>query len=91
MFQVEIDEFQNYDKAYEAFMEAGACLSKITAPKDPKQHERITEVIKQRSAIIKRFVDIKKLFERGDIQTGNFIFTLNYVILSTFLTNWPNS
>ncbi|KAK9885497.1 hypothetical protein WA026_010990 [Henosepilachna vigintioctopunctata] len=68
--QVEIDEFQNYEKAYEAFMEAGACLAKITAPKDPNQHERITEVIKRSTTLIKRFVDIRKLFERGDIETG---------------------
>ncbi|KAI4456192.1 hypothetical protein MML48_8g00010237 [Holotrichia oblita] len=68
--QVEIDEFQNYDKAFGALTEASRCLSKVTAPKDPNQHHRATEIVQQRLTAVKRFIDIKRLFERGDVQSG---------------------
>lgn len=68
--QVEIDEFQNYEKAFGALTEASRCLMKVTAPKDPNQHRKATEIIQQRLTTIKRFTDIKRLFERADFQTA---------------------
>ncbi|XP_049817321.1 intraflagellar transport protein 140 homolog isoform X2 [Aethina tumida] len=68
--QVEIDEFQNYEKAYGALTEAARCLSKITQPKDVFQHQRAGEIVQQRLTSVKRFVDIRRLFERGDLQAG---------------------
>lgn len=68
--QVEIDEFQNYEKAFGALTEASRCLTKITTPKDVLQHQRATEIVQQRLTTIKRFVDIRRLFDRGDLQAG---------------------
>ncbi|XP_072382747.1 intraflagellar transport protein 140 homolog isoform X1 [Diabrotica undecimpunctata] len=68
--QVEIDEFQNYEKAYGALTEASRCLQKITEPRDPKQMQRAADIVQQRITLVKRFVDIRKLFERGDGQTA---------------------
>ncbi|RZC33588.1 hypothetical protein BDFB_000428 [Asbolus verrucosus] len=68
--QVEIDEFKNYEKAYGALTEASRCLAKIGNPRDPVQHQRVTEIVQQRLTTIKRFVDIRRLFERGDPQAG---------------------
>lgn len=69
MLKVEIDEFQNYEKAFGALTEASRCLQKITS-KDPKQIQRAMDIVNQKLSLVKRFVDIKKLFERGDSQTG---------------------
>ncbi|XP_063916884.1 intraflagellar transport protein 140 homolog [Zophobas morio] len=68
--QVEIDEFKNYEKAYGALTEASRCLGKISNPKDVGQHQRATEIVQQRLTMIKRFVDIRRLIERGDPQAG---------------------
>jgi intraflagellar transport protein 140 len=68
--QVEIDEFKNYEKAYGALTEASRCLAKIGSPRDSVQHQRATEIVLQRLTMVKRFVDIRRLFERGDPQAG---------------------
>ncbi|ERL85430.1 hypothetical protein D910_02850 [Dendroctonus ponderosae] len=68
--QVEIDEFQNYEKALGALTEASRCLHKITNPIDPSQIQRAMDIVQQRFAMVKKFVDIRKLFERGDTQAG---------------------
>lgn len=68
--QVEIDEFQNYDKAYGALTEAARCLNKIQSPKDLNQHQRAVEIVEQRISLVKKFIDVKRLFERGDFQAG---------------------
>lgn len=69
--QVEIDEFQNYEKAYGAMMEASRCLAKVATPaRDPQQHKRAVEIVQQRLADIKKFIDVRRLFERGDVQSG---------------------
>lgn len=68
--QVEIDEFQNYEKAYGALTEASRCLSKVTSPKDMNQHRRAVDIVQQRLSMVKRFMDIKRLFERNDVQGG---------------------
>ncbi|KAJ8931389.1 hypothetical protein NQ314_015707 [Rhamnusium bicolor] len=61
--QVEIDEFQNYEKAFGALTEASRCLQKITNPRDPKQIQRAAEIIQQRLTMVKRFVDIRRTIQ----------------------------
>lgn len=68
--QVEIDEFQNYEKAFVALLEASKCLGKVTQPKDANQHRNATDIIQQRLTLIKRFIDIRRLFERNDVSGG---------------------
>ncbi|VEN35720.1 unnamed protein product [Callosobruchus maculatus] len=68
--QVEIDEFQNYEKALGALVEAQRCLQKIANSKDSTQVQRAGEIVQQRLIMVKRFVDIRRLLERGDIQSG---------------------
>lgn len=70
--QVEIDEFQNYEKAYGAMMEASRCLAKVAPSRDGsgQQHRRAVEIVQQRLGDIKKFIDVRRLFERGDVQSG---------------------
>lgn len=67
---MEIDEFQNYEKAFGALTEASRCLAKVATPRDINQHRRAQEIVQQRMTLIKRFMDIKRILERGDVQTG---------------------
>lgn len=78
--QVEIDEFQNYEKAYGAMMEASRCLTKVANPRDALQHRKATEIVQQRLGDIKKFIDVRRLFERGDVQSGStcFFIALGY-------------
>lgn len=64
--QVEIDEFQNYEKALDALNQASKCLAKVTLPKDPEVHKKANDVVNTRMATIKRYLDIRKLFDRGE-------------------------
>lgn len=64
--QVEIDEFQNYEKALDALNQAARCLSKETTPRDPGIQKKAVEVVNTRMTIIKRYLDIKKIFNRGE-------------------------
>ncbi|KAK4874572.1 hypothetical protein RN001_013932 [Aquatica leii] len=66
--QIEIDEFQNYEKAFGALTEATRCLSKI--PNPSVQHEKATELVQKRLISIKKFIDIRRLLERGDLENG---------------------
>ncbi|KAF5285788.1 hypothetical protein FQA39_LY04249 [Lamprigera yunnana] len=66
--QIEIDEFQNYEKAYGALTEASRCLAKISNPQ--VQHEKASELVQKRMLVIKKFIDIKRLLERGDSDNG---------------------
>lgn len=50
--------------------EASRCLAKITTPRDGNQHKRAQDIVQQRMTYIKRFMDIKRILERGDVQTG---------------------
>ncbi|KAK7788798.1 hypothetical protein R5R35_010909 [Gryllus longicercus] len=68
--QVEIDEYQNYEKALGALSEASRCLSKVSQPRDPKQHERAVENLNNRMSVVRRFVEIRRLFDRGDADTA---------------------
>lgn len=58
--QVEIDEFQNYEKALDALNQASRCLSKVTTPRDRNLHKRANDMVNNRMATIKRYLDIKK-------------------------------
>lgn len=69
--QVEIDEFQNYEKALGAIAEASRALSKVTVPADPERHKRATQIVNEQMSAIKRFIDCRKYFERGDLNGGN--------------------
>lgn len=68
--QLEIDEFQNYEKALGAMAEASRCLAKVITPKDPVQHRKACELVEERLADVKKFIEIKKIFERGDVENG---------------------
>lgn len=59
--QVEIDEFQNYEKALDALNQAARCLAKVQDPKDEDMHKRAIDIVNGRMTTIKRFLDIKKL------------------------------
>ncbi|XP_012255289.2 intraflagellar transport protein 140 homolog [Athalia rosae] len=64
--QVEIDEFQNYEKAFDALNQASRCLSKVTTPRDRNLHKRANDMVNNRMATIERYLNIKKLFEHGE-------------------------
>ncbi|XP_043479538.1 intraflagellar transport protein 140 homolog [Leptopilina heterotoma] len=68
--QVEIDEFQNYEKALDALNQAGKCLGKVVDPRDSEVHRRAIEVVNGRMSTVKRYLDIKRLFDRGDTETA---------------------
>lgn len=68
--QIEIDEFQNYEKAFGALTEASRSLAKMSNVTNSIQHQKATEVVQKRMAAVKRFIDIKRLFERGDTAGG---------------------
>ncbi|XP_044589157.1 intraflagellar transport protein 140 homolog isoform X2 [Cotesia glomerata] len=57
--QVEIDEFQNYEKAIDAFNQAIKCVSQVISPKDPMLHKQVVDAVNKKIMIIKRFLDIK--------------------------------
>lgn len=58
--QVEIDEFQNYEKALDALNQASRCLAKVTTPKDLDIHKRAVDLVNNRIAAVRRYLDIKK-------------------------------
>ncbi|OAD53382.1 hypothetical protein WN48_10260 [Eufriesea mexicana] len=64
--QVEIDEFQNYEKALDALNQASRCLAKVTTPKDLDIHKRAVDLVNNRIGAVRRYLDIKKLFDRGE-------------------------
>ena len=57
--QVEIDEYQNYEKAVGALSESYKCLSKAKLKNPSKQEERLA-FIKQRITLIKKFIQAKR-------------------------------
>nr|CAD7423411.1 unnamed protein product [Timema monikensis] len=58
--QVEVDEYQNYEKALGALGEANRCLAKVTNPRDPMQHQKAEETLNSRMALVKKFIDIRR-------------------------------
>ncbi|KFM79558.1 Intraflagellar transport protein 140-like protein, partial [Stegodyphus mimosarum] len=57
--QDEIDEYQNYEKALEALSEAYKSLSKVTNGSNSEKLENL----KTKLEIVKKFVDIRQLYE----------------------------
>lgn len=49
--------------------EAARCLTNVV-PKNVNQHHRTVEMIQKRLSDIKKFIDVRRIFERGDTQTG---------------------
>ncbi|CAG2068982.1 unnamed protein product, partial [Timema podura] len=68
--QVEVDEYQNYEKALGALGEANRCLAKVTNPRDPMQHQKAEETLNSRMALVKKFIDIRRLYDRGDHESS---------------------
>uniref|UniRef100_A0A8C9SZL0 Intraflagellar transport 140 n=1 Tax=Scleropages formosus TaxID=113540 RepID=A0A8C9SZL0_SCLFO len=60
--QVEIDEYQNYEKALGALSEAYKCLSKAKALSAEEQDRRLARM-QHRISLVKRFVQARRLFE----------------------------
>lgn len=59
LLKVEIDEYQNYDKALGALNEAFKCLTKAKMKNESLQEEKLGG-LKNRMALIKKFVAAKR-------------------------------
>ncbi|XP_041978131.1 intraflagellar transport protein 140 homolog [Aricia agestis] len=64
--KMEIDDYNNYDKALEALNEAMRCIAKSSDPESGSQ----TMAIQEQISTIQRFMEVKKSLESGDIKTG---------------------
>lgn len=60
--QVEIDEYQNYDKALGALTEAYKCMAKAKT-KNPTDQEEKVAVLKQRIGFLKKFVQARRSYD----------------------------
>lgn len=60
--QVEIDDYQNYDKALGALNEALKCMAKAKM-KNPADQEGKVAFLKQRTALLKKFVQARGLYD----------------------------
>lgn len=60
--QVEIDEYQNYDKALGALGEAFKCLSKAKMTDESLQEERLSQ-LKNKITLIKKFVTARRVYD----------------------------
>ncbi|XP_028354376.1 intraflagellar transport protein 140 homolog isoform X3 [Physeter macrocephalus] len=59
--QVEIDEYQNYDKAHGALTEAYKCLSKAKARSPLDQEARLVQ-LQSKMALVKRFMQARRTY-----------------------------
>ncbi|XP_028616848.1 intraflagellar transport protein 140 homolog [Grammomys surdaster] len=59
--QVEIDEYQNYDKAHGALTEAYKCLSKAKA-KSPLDQETKLAQLQSKMTLVKRFIQARRTY-----------------------------
>ena len=59
LFKVEIDEYQNYDKAMGALNEALKCLTKARMKNESLQEEKLGG-LKNKIVLIKKFVTAKR-------------------------------
>ena len=64
---MEIDEFQNYDKALGALSEAHKCLSRAKVKNTTQQEERL-DGIQHRINLVKKFVTARRY---ADINCSN--------------------
>lgn len=62
--QVEIDEYQNYDKAHGALTEAYKCLSKAKA-KSPLDQETKLAQLQSKMTLVKRFIQARRYIPTG--------------------------
>ena len=62
--QVEIDEYQNYDKAHGALTEACKCLSKAKARIPLDQEARLAQ-LQSKMALMKRFMQARRCVSLG--------------------------
>lgn len=62
--QVEIDEYQNYDKAHGALTEAYKCLSKAKA-KSPLDQETKLAQLQSKMTLVKRFIQARRCVPTG--------------------------
>ncbi|XP_048575888.1 intraflagellar transport protein 140 homolog isoform X2 [Nematostella vectensis] len=60
--QVEIDEYQNYDKALGALTEAYKCMAKAKMKNSTDQEEKVA-FLKQRIGFVKKFVQARRSYE----------------------------
>uniref|UniRef100_A0A4W3HUQ7 Intraflagellar transport 140 n=1 Tax=Callorhinchus milii TaxID=7868 RepID=A0A4W3HUQ7_CALMI len=65
--QVEIDEYQNYEKALGALTEAYKCMSKAKMRSQNEQEERLGR-LQNKLAIVKRFVQVRRLYEEDAME-----------------------
>ncbi|XP_054283383.1 intraflagellar transport protein 140 homolog [Macrosteles quadrilineatus] len=63
--QVEVDEYGNYEKALGALNEASRCIAK-----DADQYSQVAEAVSNKIALVKKFLDVRRMFERGEGQAG---------------------
>ncbi|KAF4087733.1 hypothetical protein AMELA_G00073850 [Ameiurus melas] len=61
--QVEIDDYQDYEKAYGALTEAYKCLSKAKSRHGDETDERLTQLTRHLT-LIKRFIQARRLYEQ---------------------------
>uniref|UniRef100_A0A3Q0REE4 Intraflagellar transport 140 n=1 Tax=Amphilophus citrinellus TaxID=61819 RepID=A0A3Q0REE4_AMPCI len=59
--QVEIDDYQNYEKALDALTEASKCLSKVKDTSPGEQEERLA-VLQRKITLIRKFIHIRRLY-----------------------------
>ena len=57
--QVEMDEFQNYEKALGALGESAKCLTKSTTQNEQLKEERLND-LRHRMQLLKKFIQIKR-------------------------------
>ncbi|CAH2037543.1 unnamed protein product, partial [Iphiclides podalirius] len=62
----EVEDYDNYEKALEALKEATRCIAKSSDLEIGSQ----TIALQEQSSFLKRFVEVKKLLEAGDINAG---------------------
>lgn len=68
--QVEIDEYQNYDKAHGALTEAYKCLSKAKA-KSPLDQETKLAQLQSKMTLVKRFIQARRCVRGGAGRQGH--------------------
>ncbi|XP_014248149.1 intraflagellar transport protein 140 homolog [Cimex lectularius] len=64
--QVEVDDFRNYNKALGALNEASKSLSGPNAD----QYSNLKEMISRKTALVNKFLDATRQFERGENEAG---------------------
>ena len=69
-YQVEIDEYQNYQKALGALSEALKCLGKAKT-KNPAALEAKVTFLKERIELVRRFANARRYYTRTCMHQGS--------------------